>query len=183
MRSNVDPKLWGKDGWGLLFSIAHGSKERFSARDVQRFNKVIDAFAFAMPCADCREHFARLRAQHPMRFPDVGGKDDMFAYVHSLFTHVNTRLGKPTPDMKQIRTQLANRSCGAGTRCGADDDEGGAGVVVAKEENEEGVGGGGTTLVVGASVAVIAAIFIAAALGVAVSSQSRRHRATHAMRW
>lgn len=80
--------------------------ECMHSANVDELKEIVQEYAIAFPCEDCRIHFNDLLEVHPFQLEDVKTDDD--AKVWSWLTHniVNKRIGKqwePFDIMNQYR--------------------------------------------------------------------------------
>ena len=86
----VTPSVWGPILWGAI----HVTCLTGSATP-----EFINAFADALPCPACSQHFKQLLAEVP--FPDSGDPSILFEWSVKVHNKVNERIGKPIVSVQQ----------------------------------------------------------------------------------
>lgn len=110
VRTNIDPSLWGRSGWNYIFEATLRLPVTMSHTEAADFSSLLGAFAYALPCASCREEFFQLLSQHPLLLPLGGGRDAAWEHVYGLYVAVNARMGKSTPSLSDLRSQSESQS-------------------------------------------------------------------------
>jgi hypothetical protein len=84
--------------WGpLLWRILHIAAENGKRHTNTFWSRAIEALGDAIPCTECRGHFASYIAAHPFSPPSGGGsvRDYVRTWLLDFHNDVNSRLGKP----------------------------------------------------------------------------------------
>ena len=63
MRTNLNPALWGRDGWAFLKSCAEACDEE----SLPHYKALVELLPHVLPCEKCRRHAREYIAQHPVQ--------------------------------------------------------------------------------------------------------------------
>ena len=62
MRTNLNPALWGRDGWAFLKSCAEACDDD----SLPHYRALVELLPHVLPCEKCRRHARDYIAQHPV---------------------------------------------------------------------------------------------------------------------
>jgi len=62
MRTNLNPALWGRDGWAFLKSCAEACDEE----SLPHYKALVELLPHVLPCEKCRRHAREYIARHPV---------------------------------------------------------------------------------------------------------------------
>lgn len=92
MRTNLDPKVWGKHGWFFLESVIIGYPEKPTEHDKSRFKKWFTLIQYVLPCEKCRYNYRRHLQEHPLNDKILSCKRKLMEWmiqIHNLASGTN----------------------------------------------------------------------------------------------
>ena len=87
----MEPKNWGKFGWGFMHNIALGYPEDLTYMKKEQYRKFFEVIGDVLPCLDCQEHYKDMVINNP---PILVNKDTLFKWTVDIHNKVNERLKK-----------------------------------------------------------------------------------------
>jgi hypothetical protein len=93
---------WGPVFWNLLHILAErsGNVGMVGIRPDEKraWKNIITMLPKALPCDDCRKHFASYLAKHPFNIPDNYSQMNLYikTWLYNVHEDVNLRLKKPS---------------------------------------------------------------------------------------
>lgn len=88
------PQTWGPFFWHTIHIVALGYPKEPSYAEKRSAKEFFESLAFLLPCAVCREHYAKhLQANPVSNFLD--NRQDLFKWTVSIHNAVNQELKKP----------------------------------------------------------------------------------------
>jgi len=89
----MDPKIWGKPWWQMLFSSALGYPLNPSIDDQYAYSRFYMLLAQVLPCKKCKENFTRHYRKVPINFY-LHNRRSLVQWVLILHNEVNKSQGK-----------------------------------------------------------------------------------------
>jgi mitochondrial FAD-linked sulfhydryl oxidase len=87
----MEPKNWGKFGWGFIHNVALGYSEDLTYMKKEQYRKFFEAIGDVLPCLDCQTHYKDMLVNIP---PVLVNKDTLFKWTVDIHNKVNERLNK-----------------------------------------------------------------------------------------
>ena len=87
----MEPKNWGKFGWGFIHNVALGYSEDLTYMKKDQYRKFFEAIGDVLPCLDCQTHYKEMLVNNP---PVLVNKDTLFKWTVDIHNKVNERLNK-----------------------------------------------------------------------------------------
>lgn len=87
----MEPKNWGKFGWGFIHNVALGYSEDLTYMKKEQYRKFFEAIGDVLPCLDCQIHYKDMLVNNP---PVLVNKDTLFKWSVDIHNKVNERLNK-----------------------------------------------------------------------------------------
>ena len=87
----MEPKNWGKFGWGFIHNVALGYPEDLTYMKKEQYRKFFEVIGDVLPCLDCQDHYKEMIADYP---PIMTNKDTLFKWTVDIHNKVNERINK-----------------------------------------------------------------------------------------
>lgn len=104
--SKLSIDRWGPATWHALHAITIGFPTHPSTAERRRYVEFFGAVGMVLPCGQCRDHFQRQVAQHPV---DARSRASLVRWLFTLHNEVNHRSGKPTFEYDEFIDQYVSR--------------------------------------------------------------------------
>lgn len=88
----ISIKLWGPATWHFLHVFSFSYPVEPTGRDKEVAANLLRTVQETLPCASCREHFAKLLAETP---PALDSRQAFSRWLVDAHNAVNRRIGKP----------------------------------------------------------------------------------------
>ena len=89
----MEPKNWGKFGWGFIHNVALGYPLDITYMKKEQYRKFFEIIGDVVPCLDCQTHYKQMIVDYP---PVMINKDTLFKWTIDTHNKVNERIGKKT---------------------------------------------------------------------------------------
>ena len=87
----MEPKNWGKFGWGFIHNVALGYPEDLTYMKKEQYRKFFEVIGDVLPCLDCQDHYKEMIADYP---PIMTNKETLFKWTVDIHNNVNKILNK-----------------------------------------------------------------------------------------
>ena len=87
-----DPSIWGPQLWSVLHSLPE------SAKSLEKLKNCLQNLC--LPCQACQSHYDEYLSENPASL--IGTRTEAFDWIFNLHNEVNTRLGKPRVERKEL---------------------------------------------------------------------------------
>jgi len=115
----MEPKNWGKFGWGFIHNVALGYPNNdISYMEKEQYRIFFTVIGDVLPCEDCRKHYKEMIKDNP---PVLVDRNSIFKWTVDIHNKVNTRLNKKIitlPEAYDIWTKssVINKETDSNTR-------------------------------------------------------------------
>lgn len=90
----LSPNVWGPFFWHTIHIVALGYPKEPTYTDKKSAKDFYESLAFLIPCAVCREHYAKHLQTHPIS-TFLDSRKDLFKWTVMIHNEVNIMLQKP----------------------------------------------------------------------------------------
>lgn len=90
MRKNLNPKIWGAEGWAFLKSCAHAC----DAESFSHYETLVSVLPHVLPCEQCRFHAVEYIRDHPP-------SRDLVRWIEDFETAVRLRTREELPEQSK----------------------------------------------------------------------------------
>ena len=87
----MEPKNWGKFGWGFIHNVALGYPEDLTYMQKEQYRKFFEVIGDVLPCLDCQDHYKEMIADYQ---PIMTNKETLFKWTVDIHNKVNERINK-----------------------------------------------------------------------------------------
>lgn len=88
----MEPKNWGKFGWGFVHNVALGyPNNEISYMEKDQYRIFFEVIGYVLPCNDCRKHYKEMVKDNP---PVLVDRNSIFKWTVDIHNIVNKRLNK-----------------------------------------------------------------------------------------
>lgn len=88
----MEPKNWGKFGWGFIHNVALGyPNNEISYMEKEQYRIFFTVIGDVLPCEDCRKHYKEMIKDNP---PVLVDRNSIFKWTVDIHNKVNKRLNK-----------------------------------------------------------------------------------------
>lgn len=88
----MEPKNWGKFGWGFIHNVALGyPNNEISYMEKEQYRIFFTVIGDVLPCEDCRKHYKEMIKDSP---PVLVDRNSIFKWTVDIHNKVNKRLNK-----------------------------------------------------------------------------------------
>ena len=101
----VEPSVWGPIFWKAIHYIAMGYPEDPSQEDAATYRAFFQLLGSVIPCAKCRENYARHAEAIPID-NSLSNRQDLFTWTVALHNAVNAETGKQTVSVQEALDML-----------------------------------------------------------------------------
>lgn len=92
--ANIDPRLWGDNGWKFIHYITLGYPDNPTDIDKENYKTYLDKQKFVLPCEKCRLHYTQNLAKHPLSDYVMASRYNLFKWGVDMHNEVNIANGK-----------------------------------------------------------------------------------------
>jgi hypothetical protein len=92
MRTNLNPKVWGPEGWSFLKSCAHACDED----SLPHYEALLSLLPHVLPCEKCRFHADTYISEHP-----PGKASDLVRWLEDFEKAVRVRKMQEEPSERR----------------------------------------------------------------------------------
>ena len=64
-RKNINPKIWGRDGWAFLDKVADSYPVKPDKHDRLQMIRFLTSLGYALPCQKCRHNYIDFVMEYP----------------------------------------------------------------------------------------------------------------------
>lgn len=89
IRTNLDPKIWGSNGWFFIESVCLSYPTEPTEHDKQQFKNFLYSLSFVLPCTKCRIHFNEYITKYPLNNRILNSKDNLIIWILGAHNNVN----------------------------------------------------------------------------------------------
>tara|TARA_B110000459_G_C16480199_1_gene433890 strand:+ start:195 stop:650 length:456 start_codon:yes stop_codon:yes gene_type:complete len=87
----MEPKNWGKFGWGFIHNVALGYSVDLTYMKKEQYRKFFEVIGDVLPCLDCQDHYKEMIANYQ---PILIDKQSLFKWTVDIHNKVNERINK-----------------------------------------------------------------------------------------
>lgn len=97
----LSPNVWGPFFWHTIHIAALGYPKEPTYTDKRSAKEFFEALAFLIPCAICRQHYAKHIQANPIS-PFLDTRHDLFKWTVMVHNEVNKMLQKATMTEQEV---------------------------------------------------------------------------------
>ena len=97
----IDPRIWGKEGWKFLFSIAYEYPKNPSFQDILNYKRFFTYLQYVLPCQTYRTQYATQLDVLPID-EYLTTRTYLFKWVLEMHNLVNKEIGRPLLTHKDV---------------------------------------------------------------------------------
>lgn len=90
----MNPKIWGRPGWTMFFSIVTNYPENPNLTDMNNYKIFFTDVQYILPCQICCENYTDHLRQIPIE-PYLANRKSLFAWLLKIHNEVNKHQKKP----------------------------------------------------------------------------------------
>jgi hypothetical protein len=92
--SNIDPRLWGNNGWKFIHYITLGYPDNPMDSDKENYKTYLEKHKFVLPCENCRMHYTKNIEKYPLNDHVMASRYNLFKWGVDMHNEVNIANGK-----------------------------------------------------------------------------------------
>ena len=101
MNNNINPLLWGENGWKFMHWITLGYKDNPNNYEKINMKNFFHSVGNILPCTSCRENFVKHLKKYPLGDYELSSRNALVNWLMNIHNEVNILYGKKiyTTDM------------------------------------------------------------------------------------
>lgn len=110
MLYNIDPKIWGKHFWKILYCVAFAYPENPTEQDKENVKKFYMSIKNVLPCDKCRNNFEIHLKKYQFNDDVLLSRSNLINWIVNMNNDVNNMLGKNRITIEQAYNEFYNEN-------------------------------------------------------------------------
>lgn len=94
MLNNINPALWGRAYWDMLYYIIVAYPENPTISDKKNIYNFFENLGNVIPCEKCSTHYVEFKQKYPLHDKILSNNTYLLSWLVKLNNDVNSRMGK-----------------------------------------------------------------------------------------
>ena len=108
--NNINPKMWGKNGWKFMHWITLGYSDTPTNNEKTDMRNFFNSIGNVLPCLSCRQNFLKHIKKYPLGQRELSSRSTLVEWLMNIHNEVNIITGKKLYTLDMLYNEYMNQS-------------------------------------------------------------------------